>query len=366
MAAGIVRLLLTGDVMLGRGVDQILPRPSAPQIYESHLRDARDYVALAESVSGPVPRPVGYTYVWGDALDALRRAAPDLRIVNLETSITTSEAAWPLKGINYRMHPENVPVLQAAGVNACVLANNHTLDWGREGLVETLRTLRAAGIHTVGAGRDANEAWAPLVLETARGRLVMVAVATGDCGVPPGWAATADTPGIALIDDVDDLAADAILAQLARVERRAGDVAAVSIHWGSNWGWGVPHAHVRFAHRLVDGGVDVVYGHSSHHPRPIEVYRGRLILYGCGDLLNDYEGIGGYEAYRGDLALLYLPRFGRFGALERLELVPLRIRRLRLERPSAVDVAWLHETLDRVSRPFGTRLQRDGELLVVA
>ena len=91
-----------------------------------------------------------------------------------------------------------------------------------------------------------------------------------------------------------------------RLIRRNTDVVVVSVHWGSNWGYDVPDAHVEFAHRLVDGGVDVVFGHSSHHPRPVEIYRGHPILYGCGDLINDYEGIGGHERFRDDLRLLYL------------------------------------------------------------
>src|SRR5690606_10004038 len=96
----------------------------------------------------------------------------------------------------------------------------------------------------------------------------------------------------------------------------------VSIHWGSNWGYEVTDAQVAFAHALIDGGVDVVHGHSSHHPRPFEVYRDRLVLYGCGDFLNDYEGISGYEAYRSELTLLYLPTLAPDGALRSMSLVP--------------------------------------------
>ena len=102
--------------------------------------------------------------------------------------------------------------------------------------------------------------------------------------------------------------------------REPGDVVVASIHWGSNWGYDVPATHTDFAHRLIDAGVDVVHGHSSHHPRPIEVYQGKLILYGCGDLIDDYEGIGGYQKYRDDLRLLYFatvsPGTGRMAACE--------------------------------------------------
>ena len=72
-----------------------------------------------------------------------------------------------------------------------------------------------------------------------------------------------------------------------------------SVHWGSNWGYDIPREQTVFAHRLIDeAGVDIIHGHSSHHVRAIEVYKDRLILYGCGDFLNDYEGISGYEEFR--------------------------------------------------------------------
>ncbi|MBX3225470.1 MAG: CapA family protein, partial [Labilithrix sp.] len=208
--------------MTGRGVDQILPYPSAPRIYEDYLRDARDYVALAEGKSGPIARPVGFEAIWGDALVELRRAT--VRVVNLETSVTESEVPWPGKGISYRMSPRNVGALTAAGLDVCVLANNHVLDWERAGLVETLETIRAAGMQTAGAGRDAIEAEAPAIVELPGGRrLLVVAVAEPMSGVPLAWAARPDVPGVALVRRLDDEEADAIAARLERVRRR-GDV----------------------------------------------------------------------------------------------------------------------------------------------
>jgi poly-gamma-glutamate synthesis protein (capsule biosynthesis protein) len=124
--------------MTGRGIDQILPRPVNPVLYEPYLFDAREYVDLAEKANGPIPRPVSFDYIWGDALAELEAATVDARIINLETAITSAETPWPDKGIHYRIHPQNIGCLAAAGINACVLANNHVLDWGYEGLSETL------------------------------------------------------------------------------------------------------------------------------------------------------------------------------------------------------------------------------------
>ncbi|MBU1263749.1 MAG: CapA family protein, partial [Gammaproteobacteria bacterium] len=145
-------LFLCGDVMTGRGIDQVLPHPGDPVLHEGYATSALDYVALAERANGPIPRPAEFAYVWGDALAEWARVAPDLRIVNLETAVTRRDDWQRGKGIHYRMHPANVPCLTAAGIDCCVLANNHVLDWGYAGLAETLETLRRAGLQRAGAG----------------------------------------------------------------------------------------------------------------------------------------------------------------------------------------------------------------------
>src|SRR6266566_4697170 len=97
-AAETVRLFLCGDVMTGRGIDQALPHPVDPALHEPYIRDARNYVDLAESAHGPIPRPVELSYIWGEALQELERAAVDLRIVNLETAMAPAILNVPGKG----------------------------------------------------------------------------------------------------------------------------------------------------------------------------------------------------------------------------------------------------------------------------
>lgn len=347
-------LFLCGDVMLGRGIDQILAHPSEPLLHEAVVRDARRYLELAETVSGRIPRQVAATYVWGEALAQCRQRQPDARIVNLETGITRHDQPWP-KGINYRMHPRNIDVLAAARIDCCVLANNHILDWGREGLAETLATLQAAGIAVAGAGPRLSAARAPAVLPLPRERRVLVfAAASEDAGVPEFWAARAARAGVQRLPDLSPRTVARIGADVAR-HKRAGDVVVFSVHWGDNWGYAVAPAQRAFAHALIDGaGVDLVHGHSSHHPKAIEVHHGRLVLYGCGDLLNDYEGIGGHEAFRGELGLMYFPRLDAAdGRLRELTLVPTRIRRFRVELARDADRDWLLAMLRRECAPLG-------------
>jgi poly-gamma-glutamate synthesis protein (capsule biosynthesis protein) len=341
-------LALCGDVMLGRGIDQVLAHPGDPELREAWVRDARRYVELAEAVHGPVPRPVDPAWPWGEVLPVLAAAAPDAWIVNLETSVTRSDDFAPGKAVHYRMHPANLPALSVARPDVCVLANNHVLDFGRRGLAETLDVLAGAGLRCAGAGRDAAEAERPTVLPVAGGRRVLVAaVGLPSSGIPGSWAATAGRSGVAYLDELSDAAADEVLRRIDR-ERGARDLAVVSVHWGPNWGYGTTAEERRFAHRLVDGGVDVVHGHSSHHPREIEVHAGKLVLYGCGDLVDDYEGISGHERFRPDLRLLYLAALDAgSGRLVELRMTPLQAHRLRLRRASPDDGRWLRARLAR-------------------
>lgn len=362
-----IRLALLGDVMTGRGIDQILPHPSQPVLHEPYVQDARDYVTLAEQVHGSIETPVDYAYIWGDALEELQEvASPDARIVNLETSITQSDDPWREKSIHYRMHPDNVPCLTAAGIDCCSLANNHVLDWGYEGLFETLEKLSNAGIATAGAGRQLREAAAPAILDVPeKGRILVFACGAQSSGIPLSWAATEDRPGVNLLPDLSAETANLIGGRVQRAKKE-NDVVVLSIHWGGNWGYRVSSREIDFVHRLVeDAGVDLVHGHSSHHVKAVEVHEGRPILYGCGDFIDDYEGISGYESYRDDLGLIYLPTLdSSSGRLSRFDMIPTRIRRLRVNRAHGKDVQWLYRVLNREGESFdtGARLNEDETL----
>lgn len=353
-----VRIFLCGDVMTGRGIDQVLSHPCDPVLYESHVRSALDYVRLAEDANGPIPRQVDPSYVWGKALDELNRARPDARVVNLETAITRSDAYAP-KGINYRMSPENAGCLAAAHIDCCVLGNNHILDWGSRGLLDTLAILDKLEIEFAGAGQDAAQAGAPAILDTGGGsRLVIFSFACVASGVPRQWAATADRAGLNILTDLSAASAARVAEQVMHV-KRPGDVVIVSIHWGENWGYEIPGEQIRFAHTLFEKApVSIMHGHSSHHPKAMEVYHNRLILYGCGDFLNDYEGIRGYEEFRDDLVLMYFVDIDRTSAdLVALELVPLQIRRFQLVPASQADTDWLRSVLDRECRRFDGQIE---------
>lgn len=355
-----MQLFLCGDVMTGRGIDQVLPVPCDPTLHERYCQSAGDYIRLAEHVHGPIPLAVTPTYIWGVALDEFDRASPDVRIINLETAITRSNDYVP-KGINYRMSPENASCLAVAGLDCCVLANNHVLDWGPAGLLDTLAVLDRLQIKTAGAGHDLAEASAPAVVEIAnKGRVLVFALAAPSAGTPGSWAAADNRAGVNFLPDLTRSSVSHVAEHIVKM-KRAGDVVVASIHWGPNWGHDIPAEQRHFAHALIeDAGVSIVHGHSSHHAKAIEVHRGRLILYGCGDFVNDYEGIPGYEEFRSDLRLMYFAGVNpATGELTALEIAPLQAHRFRLAYPCRKDVEWLAQTLDRNSRPLGTGVRQD-------
>ena len=354
-----ITLFLCGDVMTGRGIDQVLPHPSDPIIYESYMQSAIGYVELAEMVNGPIQKPVDFSYIWGDSLEELERVVPDLRIINLETSVTKSDDYWKGKGINYRMHPENIGCLTIAKIDYCSLANNHVLDWGYAGLTETLETLRKANIHYAGAGEILQEAEKPVVMEVeGKGRVIVFSFGLDTSGIPISWAASEDKPGVNLLKNLSDETVWEIKEKIGQEEKQ-GDIVIASIHWGSNWGYEIPPEQKDFAYRLIDNaGVDVVHGHSSHHVKGIEVYKEKPIIYGSGDFINDYEGIGGYEGFRSDLTLMYFVSMDpSTGKLVHMYMTPMQIKNFKANRASRADALWLRDVINREGKKFGTRAE---------
>jgi poly-gamma-glutamate capsule biosynthesis protein CapA/YwtB (metallophosphatase superfamily) len=355
-------LCLCGDVMTGRGIDQILAHPSDPSLCESHVKSARRYVELAEAANGIIERPVSFEYIWGDALEAFKSA--DARIVNLETSVTAMCDHWP-KRIHYRMNPHNVACLTSAGIDCCVLANNHLMDCGYVGLAETVETLRKAAIGIAGAGQDLKSAQKPALKDVSgKGRVLVFGFGCESSGIPREWLAGERRPGVNLISESSNAEIERIATQI-RSSKRPTDVVVASIHWGGNWSYTIPLEQRLLAHRMVEvAGVDIVHGHSSHHLKAVEVYREKLILYGCGDFMNDYEGIPGYEQFRDDLALMYLPTVETTtGRLVSLTIFPFQIRRFRLNHTASVDAEHLCDILNREGAVFDTHFSLNGHAI---
>lgn len=307
-----------GDVMLGRLVDERL-RTAAP------------------------------ASVWGDTLPVL--AGADLRIANLECVLARGGTPWPGKVFHFRSAPQNVACLTAAGIDAVSLANNHTLDYGPEALLESVAALDAAGIRHAGAGADDDAAWSPAVVRAGGLDVGLVAFTDNT----PDWAAAPRSPGVAYapVDAAHPLGRR--LREVVRATRPAVDVLIVSAHWGGNWGAEVPAEHRALAHALVEDGADLVFGHSPHIVRGIEVYRGRPVIYGAGDFIDDYA-VDPVE--RNDQSFIFMLDLGGSardgGAGPRLLLWPTLIvdRRAVLAGRAARPIA---ARMERLCAALGTR-----------
>lgn len=322
---GAVRLAFLGDVMLGRLVNRALQtRPPA--------------------------------YPWGDLLPVLQ--ATDGVVCNLECVLSDRGTPWPGKLFTFRSDARNVQVLQAAGVRAVSLANNHVLDFGDEALVDCLRLLDAAGIARAGAGRDAEEAQRPARWTCQGVRVGLVAFTDNE----PDWEAGPDRPGVfyAPVDPADPRF-QKVLRLTADLAREV-DVVVVSAHWGPNWGRRPLPEHRQAARHLASAGAQVVWGHSAHIVRGVEFVDGCVVLYSCGDFVDDYAVD---EVERNDWSFAFLLDW-RAGRVE-VELVPTVIRQFRAERAQGRERDAIVQRMRQLCEELGTVVEpADGGLRVRA
>jgi poly-gamma-glutamate synthesis protein (capsule biosynthesis protein) len=324
-------LALTGDVMLGRGVDAAL-RHMQPQA------------------------------MWGDVLPQLLQA--DLRIANLECALTTHHQPWTRsrKMFHFRADPAAVHCLQAAHIDACSLANNHTLDFEERGLHDTLHTLDAAGIRHAGAGANADEAAAPALLDV-RGvspcRVALLAFTDNE----PGFAAGEAHPGTNYLEVSLEAGALARVADaLACARAQGADWVVFSNHWGANFIERPSPDFRRFARRVIELGADVYYGHSAHICQGIEIHQGRPILYDTGDFIDDYAVD---PVLRNDRSCLFKLWFDQ-GHLRRIELIPviLQVAQVALARGGDFDA--IGSRMQQLCAELGTELERQAGRLIYA
>lgn len=288
-----LKLLFVGDVMLGRLVNQVLKvEPS--------------------------------TYPWGDTLSLFQRA--DVRLCNLECVISDRGTPWSAtpKVFHFRSDAKNVAVLKAAQIDAVSLANNHVLDFSYEGLFDMLRHLEQSGIRFAGAGATLKEASDPIIWEVQGRKLGFIAITDNE----PDWAASEEQPGVWYVPiRVEGKQAQYLFEVVQRAKAEVTSLI-VSVHWGSNWGYVPPPEHRLFAHALIDCGADIIFGHSSHVVRGIEVYQDRPIIYGAGDFIDDYAVD---EVERNDQSFLFLIELK--GTMpSRLLLYPTVIRHFQARR----------------------------------
>lgn len=320
-----VTIAFVGDVMLGRGVNEQIPK-RPPESF------------------------------WGNVLEPLRAA--DTVVANLECAITDHAEPWSRtpKVFHFRAGPKAIEVLKAAGVRCVSLANNHTLDFEVRGLLDTLEHLDGAGIRRAGAGRDAREAAAPALFDAGPLRVGMVAFTDNE----PPFAAGPDRPGT---NHLRITTAPEILDRVERsaeAARRGGaELVILSLHWGPNMVTAPPPHFRDFARAVVERGVDLVHGHSAHLFQGVEVCGGRLILYDTGDFLDDYAVD---PKLRNDWSLLFLVDVDG-NRPRRLRMLPVRLTYAEVNLAAGAEREAICKRMVSLSRALGTHVTETGREL---
>ncbi|HSE58808.1 MAG TPA: CapA family protein [Nitrospiraceae bacterium] len=326
-------LALTGDVMLGRLVDEsIIRNPTLPP-----------------------------ETVWGDMRPRLLEA--DLRLINLECVISDRGREWKpdSKAFHFRSDPRAIEVLRAAKIDGVTLANNHALDYGAEALRDCLERLDAAGIQHTGAGATLAQALEPMYLATSSGTVAVIGLTDNE----PEWEATDRTAGVHVIRyGINGLVEPyrERLSRLIRSARQRAQLVVVGAHVGPNWG-SPSRAMQALARDLIDLGADLYWGHSNHTPQGIELYRGRAILYSTGDFVDDYAVD---PAERNDLTFLFVTELEQ-GRVAQIRLVPVAIDEFRVRLAKGAERTFLERTMERKCAALGTAVrwrQGEGTILV--
>jgi len=324
------RIGLTGDVMLGRLVDERYREPGTA--------------------------PAG---IWGDRHDRLR--CLDGLLINLECTLSTRGRPWTRT--HRRLHFRATPgwatdALTAAGVDFACLANNHLLDYREPALVDTLDHLGAVDIAHTGAGEAVASARKPASV-TVDGLDIAIVAATDNT---PEYAAGPDTPGVNRVEfDAEDEETRSVVEEMVADARALDpDLVVASVHGGPNME-PEPSDTLGEFHRWLAERVDLVHGHSAHVFQGVEVVDGTPVLHDCGDFVDDYRVD---QTLRNDRGFLFVADVDESG-VQSLRLEPTAISDRVVNAATGEVAAWCRETMRERSRPFGTTFERDDEALVL-
>lgn len=216
----------------------------------------------------------GYAWAWSGLGGLFER--DDLTIINHECPSTDIVAPLP-KQFSFRCDPQALSAARRGGVDVASLANNHGYDHGPEGLLDSIRNLRRAGIVPVGAGADERRADAPAYVDVEGWRVAIVGV--GEVLDPLDQVAVGDRPGTAVGHDFGRAL------RAIRAARADADLVLVVIHWGVELDTQPREYQVEEARQMIDAGADAIFGHHAHRLQPMETYRGRPIFYGLGNFV---------------------------------------------------------------------------------
>jgi poly-gamma-glutamate capsule biosynthesis protein CapA/YwtB (metallophosphatase superfamily) len=335
-----------GSLLILRQVKTRATLPAAPPPHPARTAAAPEVtitfvgdIMLASQV-GRLAAAGGTASFFSGVSSTLR--ADDLTIGNLECAVAT-RGSPAKKKYTFCADPKTLPGLRKGGIDAVTLANNHSMDYGRGALLETMQHLRKENLPWFGAGADAESAAAPVIIRAANQTVALL----GASRVLPsgGWSAGDHRPGVATAYDPA-----ALLAAIRAARAKAGLVV-VYLHWGTERMMR-PHGYQRaLARRCIDAGADLVVGSHPHVLQGFEYYRGRLIAYSLGNFV--------FNNRTRATAMLQTRFKGR--TLERAIVIPCCVVQYR---PEIIDDgrARIRALSDLEKRSFGVRIGEDGAL----
>jgi poly-gamma-glutamate synthesis protein (capsule biosynthesis protein) len=303
-----------GDTMLGRLVNETI---------ESH----------------------GYDYPWGNTLPLIKN--PDLRIINLETTLTTHKKAVP-KAFNFRASPDRVRTLQEAHIDIVNLANNHILDFDIKGMRETLKTLDKVNIKHVGAGENSEQAQKAVIIKKNDITIGVIGYTDNE----PGWEAEHGKPGVNYIKAGDT----AKIAPLIKNLKKQVDIIIVTCHWGPNMRVRPSQEFINFTHDIIDAGADIIHGHSAHVFQGIEIYKNKLIMYDTGDFVDDYAID---PVLRNDQSFFFEVTVDKHGP-QSVQLTPLIIQKMQVNKATGNEAKTIMKKMQMLCQEFGTTVSDAG------
>lgn len=316
--SGSIRIGFAGDVMIGRLVNEIIDKS-------------------------------GYEYPWGNVLPLLH--STDLNIVNLETTLTNKTKAVP-KIFNFKAAPDRIEVLKKARIGAVNLANNHILDFGVQGMIDTIEQLDLAEIAHVGAGPAIQAARKSAILEQNGLRIGIIGATDNE----PGWAAAEFKPGVFYVNiqNVKPLCDE------IKTLRPKVDILILTIHWGPNMREQPSREFQETAHAFIDCGVDIIHGTSAHVVQGIEIYKKRIILYDTGDFVDDYQVD---PVLRNDRSAFFEIIADKNG-IKQVQLIPVIINEMQVNSAKDDEKSAIINKIKKLSQELGTSISDQGVIIV--
>ncbi len=289
----------------------------------------------------------GADYPWAQVAPKLR--VTDLTVVNLESPVSNRGTPQPGKEFTFEGEAGSLAGAARAGIDLVNLANNHTLDYGPEALLDTLEELKKNGIRWVGAGRSAAEAAAPAFFQVNGLRLAFLGftdVVPASVGWP--WTAGENYPGVATTRD------ETAMLAAVREAKGSADAVIVLVHWGVEGSRQPESAQRRLAQKLVEAGATVIIGHHPHVLQGFQFALDRFVAWSLGNFIFDVGG-----AMSSETSVLEL-EVGPRGVVERALVTPARIYGVQPRLLSGRSARDALETMNGLSAEFWTAVDADG------